>query len=132
MTDRIATQLVRYVVVGLASNGVLFLCYLGLTWLAFGHKVAMTICFLAGVLQTFLFNRRWSFEHRGASAPALVRYTAVYVAAYVTNLFVLVILVDLSGLPHQWVQAVMIGFVAIIVFLLQRYWVFVSADEHPL
>ena len=43
---------------------------------------------------------------------------------YVFNLAVLLVAVDLAGFPHQIVQGVMIFVVAMMIFLLQRYWVF--------
>ena len=45
-------QFVRYALVGLAANFVLYLAYLALTWLGMGHKTAMTLLYALGVLQT--------------------------------------------------------------------------------
>jgi putative flippase GtrA len=130
VSDRIDVQFLRYAVVGLSSNGLLFLCYLGLTALGMGHKTAMTLLYVAGVLQTFIFNKRWSFRHGGEATPALMRYLAAYAAGYVINYGALLVLVDRWGLPHQWVQFFMIGFLAVMLFVLQRYWVFRSPDAH--
>jgi putative flippase GtrA len=130
MSDRIEAQFLRYAVVGLASNGLLFLLYLGLTGLGMGHKTAMTLLYAAGVLQTFVFNKRWSFRHGGAATPALVRYAAAYGIGYVVNYIALLVLVDRWGLPHQWVQFFMVGFIAVMLFALQRYWVFRTPHAH--
>jgi putative flippase GtrA len=117
-------QLVRYGFVGLASNLFGYLLYLGLTQLGLGPKLAMTLLYFVGVLQTFVFNKKWSFRFNGAATPALVRYATVYAVGYVVNLSVLMLLVDQMGLPHQWVQGAMIIVVAALLFLAQRYWVF--------
>jgi putative flippase GtrA len=117
-------QFTRYVVVGLASNGVLYVLYLSLTHLGIGHKTAMTSLYVLGVLQTFHFNRGWSFGHEGQRSLAFVRYLAAYVFGYALNLFALLLLVDYLGWSHEWVQGAMIVFVAVILFLLQRFWVF--------
>ena len=117
-------QFIRYAVVGLGSNIASYLLYLLATWLGLGPKTAMTWLYLLGVLQTFVFNKKWSFRFGGAAAPALVRYAAAYAIGYVVNLLALMLLVDQVGLPHQLVQGVMILVVAVMLFLAQRYWVF--------
>jgi putative flippase GtrA len=117
-------QFFRYAVVGLASNLVNYLLYLLVTWFGLGPKTSMTWLYLLGVLQTFVFNKKWSFRFPGAAAPALVRYAAAYAVGYVVNFLALMLLVDQVGLPHQLVQGVMILVVAVMLFLAQRYWVF--------
>ena len=128
---RITTQFTRFALVGLASNLILYLGYLLLTALGMGHKLAMTLLYMTGVMQTFVFNRAWSFGHRGAAGPALVRYAVAYALGYVANLLVLIWLVDRAGLAHQAVQGVMIVLLAIGFFLAQRYWIFKNEDAHP-
>lgn len=117
-------QFVRYALVGLASNAFGYLLYLALTYLGMGHKLAMSLLYGIGVLQTYFFNKKWSFRFDGAATPALVRYAAAYALGYIVNLSALMLLVDQMGLPHQWVQGAMIVVVAVMLFLAQRYWVF--------
>lgn len=117
-------QFVRYVFVGFASNAVLYVAYLTFTYFGMGHKTAMTLLYVIGVLQTFHFNRRWSFGHEGRGSSAFVRYATAYLTGYALNLVALLLLVDQLGWPHQWVQGGMILALAVMLFLLQRYWVF--------
>ena len=114
----------RFAVVGLASNAVLYLAYLGLTAAGVGPKVAMTLPYAVGLLQTFALNRRWTFGHEGDRRAALLRHAAVYAAGYLLNLAALELLVTRMGLPHRIVQAAMILVVAAFTFGLQRSWVF--------
>lgn len=118
------TQLVRYGIVGLASNVMGYLLYLGLTYLGMGPKLAMSLLYCVGVLQTFVFNKKWSFRFHGATTPALVRYATAYAVGYVVNFSALMLMVDQMGLPHQGVQGALIVVVAAMLFLAQRYWVF--------
>ena len=117
-------QLSRYAIVGLASNAFGHLLYLAFTFAGMGHKTAMTLLYAVGVIQTFYFNRGWSFRHDGKVSASFVRYVTAYGFGYLLNLIVLVVLVDNWGLPHQWVQGVMIFVLSGTLFLLQRYWVF--------
>jgi putative flippase GtrA len=120
---------IRYAVVGITSNGVSYLLYLLATWIGVGPKVAMTGVYALSVLQTFFFNKRWSFRFDGAAAPALVRYAVAYAVGYVVNLLALLLLVDQARLPHQLIQGVMILVVAVMLFMAQRYWVFPQASR---
>jgi putative flippase GtrA len=117
-------QLVRYGIVGLVSNAVLYGAYLLLSAAGVGHKASMTSVYCAGVLGTFLFNRRWTFAHTGAIPGAMFRYIATYAIGYVFNVVSLAVMVDYAGLPHQWVMLVLVFACAGIIFLLQRYWCF--------
>lgn len=122
MTAR--TQFIRYVVVGLASNATIYVGYLLLTRFGMGPKLAMSLLYGVGVVQTFVFNKKWSFRFEGTATPALVRYATVYAVGYVINFFALMLLVDQAKLQHQLVQGVVIFVVAMMLFVAQRYWVF--------
>ncbi len=118
------SQFLRYATVGLASNLLLYLAYIGLTTVGFGHKTAMTMLYATGVLITFVANRNWSFEHQGFAHAALIRYVIAYFLGYLLNFSLLWIAVDHLHLPHQGVQAVAVLLVAISLFLMHKYWVF--------
>lgn len=117
-------QFLRYAVVGLGSNLLLYLAYLVLTTWGIGHKTSMTLLYALGVAQTFMFNRTWSFQHVGGLHSAFARYVAIYAFGYVLNLSLLWLFVDEIGLPHQIVQGILLLVLALLLFLLQKYWVF--------
>ena len=118
------TELVRYGIVGLASNGFGYLLYLGLTYVGAGPKFAMSLLYGVGVLQTFLFNRKWSFSFDGAATPSFVRYATVYAIGYVIQYAAMLLLVDKLGWPHQWVMGALVLFMAMFFFVAQKFWVF--------
>lgn len=122
-------QLLRYTVVGLGSNVALYAGYLLATSLGMGHKTAMTLLYATGILVTFLFNRNWTFRDRGNKPGAFIRYIVIYGLGYLVNFAGLYLFVDKIGYPHQIVQGILILFVAMLLFLLQRYWVFNSQQK---
>lgn len=117
-------QSLRYLVVGLTSNLVLFIAYLFLTINGVTPKLAMSLLFAMGALQTFILNKRWTFEHDGRLHASFIKYLTAYGCAYLLNLTALLVLVDNLRLPHQLVQGVMIISLALFLFLIQKYWVF--------
>jgi len=124
-------QLIRYGIVGVASNAVGYLLYLAITAAGMEHKLAMTLLYAVGVAQTFIFSKRWSFRHAGAHGTAFVRYCVAYAAGYFINLAALFIFVDRLGYAHQLVQGVMILALAVMLFILQKFWVFRSTSSQP-
>lgn len=123
-------QFIRYVLVGLASNVVIYGFYLMLTRFGMGPKTAMSLLYCLGVLQTFVFNKQWSFRFNGAATPALVRYATAYLIGYVIQLFSLMVLVDQMGLPHQLVMGSLILIMAVFLFVVQKFWVFRHDTGH--
>lgn len=117
-------QLMRYIMVGVASNSFLYLAYLGLTVVGFGHKTAMTFLYITGGLISFVVNRAWSFKHKGRGRSAFARYSVTYIFGYLFNLALLWLFVDRLHQPHQFVQAVAIVLVAVSLFLMNKFWVF--------
>jgi putative flippase GtrA len=125
----IHVQFVRYVIVGVASNVVLYLLYLLVTGLGMNYKLAMSLLYALGVVQTFIFNKRWSFAHGGAGETAFRRYVMTYASGYVLNLVTLTALVELGGVPHQIAQGCIFVALALLLFLAQKYWVFEKVER---
>lgn len=124
MTTR--AQGIRFALVGIASNLLLYLLYVGMTRAGLGHKIAMTLSYAVGVLQTFAFNKTWTFGHGGRAAPALKRYCVAYAGCYLLQLGILHVLVDRAGMDHLIVQGVAICTVACVLFFVQKHWVFAT------
>lgn len=117
-------QFARYVIVGIVSNAIIYVIYIALTRIGLGPKLAMSLLYGVGVLQTFLFNKRWTFGHNGAHSIVFLRYCMSYGFGYVINLVVLLVMVDIFGYRHEIVQGMMIFVLAVMLFLLQKFWVF--------
>ena len=117
-------QFLRYAVVGLISNLLLYLAYLLITQRGVGYKTTMTLLYAVGVSLTFVFNKNWTFSYQGHVTKAFIAYVLIYALGYVLNLVVLYVLVDEFGFRHQWIQGFMIVILAVLLFTLQKYIVF--------
>lgn len=121
-------QVLRFGIVGLISNLLIFIIYLSITGFGVGHKSSMSLLFALGVIQTFVFNKRWTFGHEGFLRASFLRYVIIYILAYFLNFMALLFLVDKLGYPHQVVQGLLILSISLILFLLQKFWVFRSLE----
>lgn len=123
-------QFARYGAIGLLSNGILYLIYLALTNIGVESKFAMSLLYALGIIQTFAFNKKWAFSHKGSLGKTFWRYCITYCSVYFVNLFVLIMLVDKAGLPHQLVMVGLILFMTMILFIAQKYWIFQKPTLH--
>ncbi len=119
-----SSQVIWFGVVGFASNLVLYLVYLGLTSIGLGHKIATSILHFVRVLQTFVFNKKWTFRHHGHQMVTFMRYIKLYAFGYLINLAVLIVMVDQLVNSPERVQGVLV--LAVLLFVLQKAWVFRS------
>jgi len=119
-----ATEILRFGAVGLGSNALLYLLYLAATAVGIEPKVAMSLLYVVGVLQTFVLNKQWTFRHEGHVRRTAIRYWVAYAALYLANVVLLIVFVDMAGLDHRIVQGVLILVFGLVLFALQKYWVF--------
>jgi len=117
-------QFVRYGVIGVLNNSLLYLLYLLITGYGIEPKLAMTILYCLGLCTSFLGNRKWTFEHRDATKRAIFRYVIAQLFGYLLNVALLYLFVDRIGYPHQWIQLIAIIVVAVYLFLALKFFVF--------
>lgn len=127
--QRSARQLIRYGLVGIASNLSGVFVYLLITYVGVEPKKTMTLLYIVGAAIGFAGNRQWAFAHKGALLSSGFRYFIAHFFGYLINLFILLIFADRLGYLHQWVQAVAIVIVAGFLFLAFKYFVFPSAND---
>lgn len=117
-------QIVRYGVVGLATNFFGYLIYLLVTWLWLDPKVAVSLFYPLAATMGYFSHAKISFAHDGRHRDDMPRYIVAHVIGYLTNISLLYVFVDKLFFPHQLVQIVAIIIVAGELFLLFKYYVF--------
>jgi putative flippase GtrA len=117
-------QILRYVIVGVLTNALLFSSYLLLSASRMGAKTAMSLLYVPGVIVGFLGNRNFTFRHEARTSASIVRNFARYAFGYLFTFASLVIFVDTLLLPADYVALALIVVTAGILFALQRCWVF--------
>lgn len=120
----IRRQFLRYAAVGVTLNVALYVAYLLLTHSLMGSRAAMTLTYCSGVGAGYILNRTMTFRHCGRSAASLPRYVVVYLIGYGLDFLALWLLTSRMGVPHQLVQGGVTVVLPIVLFALQKYWVF--------
>jgi putative flippase GtrA len=123
------SQLLRYGLVGVASNAVAFGIYVVITSFGAAPTVAMTLVYVTAAVIGFVGNRTLTFAHQGSIWGAGARYVVAHGLGYLINLSILVVLVDRLGYSHVWVQAFAIVVVAGYLFVAFKFFVFAKTSE---
>jgi putative flippase GtrA len=124
----IGRQFIRYAIIGLLLNGDMYVAYLLLTSGGLASTTAMSVTYASGVLIGFLLNRSVTFRYHRRDRGALLRYIATYLAGYAVDYACLSLLVRHAGLPHECVQLGVTVALPVLLFAMQKYWVFPRAQ----
>lgn len=120
-------QLVRYALVGVVSNSVIYLLYLLITYIHVEPKLAMSIVYFFGTIVGFLGNQKWTFSQQKRDYRVALKYLVAQIIGYLFNFLILVVFVDTFGFSHRLVQAIAIFVVAAFLFATLKYVVFYNA-----
>lgn len=129
MTGAGFMKLIRFGLVGLASNLAGYLVYLLLTAFVLPPKLTMSILYSIGALIGFWGHRTFTFAYQGGMRRAALAYVIVYFIGWAMNYALLYVFSDRLGYPHQLVQAVAIFIVAGYLFFALRQFVFRAGAE---
>ncbi|MEY4642562.1 MAG: hypothetical protein RLZZ227_2556 [Pseudomonadota bacterium] len=122
-------QFLIYVSVGVASALVDIGVMQSLLWLAFDHRVAVTLAFAVGLVFNYLCHERITFRAT-RSGGTILRFAALVLVNYALTMLCVqlsVVLVDsvLAG------KIVSLPLVAVNGFLVGRYWIFRGSAHKP-
>lgn len=123
----LATELSRFGLVGLASNGVYFGCLWLLTgWGSVALWLGGAISYAASMLLNYTLQRGVTFRSATAHTTAGPRYLVAQVVALSINSAVLHLLVTLGGFHFVVGQGVALVATTAWNYLCQKHWVFRS------
>jgi putative flippase GtrA len=122
--SRTRKQLIRYGIVGLASNLAGYLTYIALTAFVFPPKLTMTLLYTFSATLSFLGNQRFTFNDKSSLKRSVPAFGLVHFVGWALNWSLLYMFSDRLGYSHQSVQAVSIFIVAAYLFVAMRFFVF--------
>lgn len=119
-------QLLRFALVGVVNTAVHYVVFMGLLeWLEWHYLLASTTGFIAGVINSYLLNLRWTFAPSGRPmAIEFSRFFVVSTGALLVNLGCMALLVDVVGLYPGLAQIPGILATLLVNFAGNKYWSF--------
>ena len=118
-------QFVKFGIVGVSNTLITFVVYTVLLK-GFGvwYLAASAIGFVAGAINGFLLNRRWTFRGHVGDAFTPVRWFIVQGCGLALNEALLFVYVEALGIEKLVSQALSIVVVTVLTFLANRAWTF--------
>ena len=108
-------RLMRFGIVGVASNAALYVVFLLLLQLAVPPLWAAAICYVLGVAVSYTFNRAWSFESRDSHREDLPKFLVAHGVGIVSTIVVLKVL--LVWLRPEIAQLINIAITAVVIYV---------------
>lgn len=115
-------QIASYAIVGVSNTIITLVVIAALTWLNISPLVANVLGFSAGLLNSYLLNKKFTFRRARKAAPVLEFFSAFGIS-YGTNVAVLMALIG-TELPLILCQILAMAAYNICFFLLMKIWVF--------
>jgi putative flippase GtrA len=121
--DHPASQLARFLVVGVANTVLSFVVYRLLLAAGAWYVIAAPLAFAAGAINGYVFNRRWTFVAPD-SVRARVLYVAVQIVGAVSTSLLVLFFVHAVGTGRVWAYLASIPPVTLCMFAANRLWTF--------
>lgn len=107
-------RLLRYGIVGLTTNGALYLAFIALLRLGVGPTVAAGLCYVLGVALSYALNRRWTFASEASHGRDLPRFLLAYGIGLASTMATITLL--LRWLRPELAQVLNIGITALVIY----------------
>ncbi len=114
----------RFIAVGGANTVLTFAVFVLLTGAGMVPMVSTVLAFVVGAVNSYLLNRRWTFDHAHGGLSIGARYAVVQVCGLGLNAAGVAFAVSAAGLAPTAGELVILPLVTASTFLLSRGWVF--------
>jgi putative flippase GtrA len=120
-------QWVRFAVVGAGNTLLSWVVYAVLVGGGVHYLAASAVAFCVGAANSYVLNRRWTFNSDGRCAPEMLRFCVVQGIGLGINLGLLYALVHGAEVHHLIAQVLVFPAASAVTFLLSRHWAFAPA-----
>ncbi|MDP4000080.1 MAG: GtrA family protein [bacterium] len=122
--DKHARQFVKFVLVGLTTTAINFTVYGLLLIVGVYYLTAAVISFSVATLNSYTWNRIWTFRAGRHHIGKLAKFTVVQLLGLSFNLIGLWLLVEYAGLHEFPAQVLANGVVVMSNFVGNKFWTF--------
>ncbi|OIO20049.1 MAG: hypothetical protein AUJ37_01350 [Candidatus Magasanikbacteria bacterium CG1_02_41_34] len=127
----ISPQLIRFIFVGsvnmVLSYSIFLIC---IYFFYFHYTLALIVEYFFGILNSYFWNRRWTFKSDGNVKKEIRKFIFVYLVMFGLNYVLLSIFIDLINMRVFFAQMVAIIIITPVTFLAHKMWSFVKKETH--
>jgi len=120
----------RFVLVGGFNTLFTYGIYLLFLHLGYYYQMALFFEYSVGICVGYTLNRYWTFAaQEKEEASGFVRYAITYLGVYLSNVILLSAVVETGWMSPALGQIVVLGFISLANFFIQKYWVFAKNNN---
>lgn len=118
-------QFIRYLLVGVTNTAIGYGLIFGFMYLAgLSPEASNAAGYGISLMVSYLLNRHYTFNSRGAQRGEVMRFLAAFAVAYALNFVTLVLLVRVAG-AHEGVSQIVSGAIYVIAsYFMNKFFVF--------
>jgi len=123
--SKIVIQFFKFGIVGILNTLITaFVIWLLLKVFHCSNYVSNIIGYLAGLINSFIWNRKWTFESHGKISVTVFKFIITFVISYLLQLGGLHLLLQYTAIDNYVCQLIAMVIYTIINFLLNKYYTF--------
>lgn len=116
-------RITKFILVGLINTAVGYGAFFILSYFLY-YLVALVVSHFIGVINSYIWNKYWTFKMRRQSAKEFIKFNLVYLLVLLANIAVLYIMVNDLMINPRIGQIVVLPIITIISYFGHKYWSF--------
>ena len=126
LRKKTAVQFIKFCAIGVSNTALSLAIYYLLLWAGAHYLLAHVIAFALSVLNSYYWNKRYTFTASKTTKSTIVRVYASYGATAILGTGQMFVLVDVIGLDKYISPLINIAILTVVNFILNKFYVFRS------
>lgn len=121
---KLNSSLLKFLVVGILNTLLSVLIIFALKYFyAFSDIVSNFTGYIAGLMCSFMLNKKWTFGHSGQLSITLVKFALTFIVAYIVNIVCVLLLIKL-GVNAYFSHLLVMPIYTILFYIGSKFFVF--------
>jgi len=119
-----AGQVIRFAMVGVLNTLISIVVYLMCIKLGMHYAVATAIGQVAGLVNSYIWNKKFTFKSGEKSVAEIIKFVLVYAVQYAANVGIVFVLINKAGLTKDIAGPIATIICTAISFVGHKFWSF--------
>lgn len=119
----------RFIIIG-GGTAVLYLSLLALckNIFEFSAVLSVLLAYPCAICFNYIAHYYWTYNSSSKHAKSVLRYIVTNAILYVVSVVATQLIGEKLAIPFLYFQVVLIGFLAVLTYIIQRTWIFTTSD----
>jgi len=118
-------QVLKYSLVGIGNTLITWVViWLLNDILGFSYIIANPIGYVAGLINSFIWNKNWTFKSTQKVSSSVIRFGVVWLICYLLQLWLVMYLREILTMEDKYITIIGMFFFTVINFILNKFYTF--------